>query len=67
MYETELQRLQRKRDQAWECAGCARRDGDVKDEARWLEEARKYTEQIQEIRNMDDVTESMILKELREE
>jgi hypothetical protein len=33
-------RQQRKIDQAFEQAGCARQDGDKKDEERWLKEAR---------------------------
>lgn len=34
-------RQQRKIDQAFEQAGCARHDGDKKDEERWLAEARR--------------------------
>lgn len=34
-------RQQRKIDQAFDLAGCARRDVDKKDEERWLKEARR--------------------------
>jgi hypothetical protein len=32
----------RKANQAWELAGCARQDGDTKDEQRWTAEARVW-------------------------
>lgn len=41
-----LEKLRRKRDQAWELAGCARRDGDHKDEQRHTENARRYSREI---------------------
>jgi hypothetical protein len=49
MPETELDRLRRKRDQAWEMAGLARQDGDMADAQRQTEAARQYTEQIQQL------------------
>jgi hypothetical protein len=44
-YEQEIARLRRKEDQAWECAGCARTDGDKADEQRWFTKAREYAAQ----------------------
>lgn len=35
--------VRRKRDQAWEFAGCARTDGDHVDETRWMKEASRLT------------------------
>ena len=46
MPEAAIDKLRRKRDQAWENAGCARRDGDLRDEMRWIQEARKLSEAI---------------------
>lgn len=46
--DPQLARLQRKRDQAWESAGLARRDGDLADEDRWTKEARSYEALIRE-------------------
>lgn len=43
-----LEKLRRKRDQAWDLAGCARRDGDKKDEQRWTNEALRYSKLIYE-------------------
>lgn len=40
MADWTLEKLLRKRDQAWEMAGLARTDGDTKDEARHTEDAR---------------------------
>ena len=40
--EAILDRLRRKANQAWEMAGCARQDGDYKDEERYTAEAREY-------------------------
>lgn len=48
MKDQYLERLRRKRDQAWEMAGCARQDGDKADEIRRTEEARDYSRQIKE-------------------
>jgi hypothetical protein len=45
----DIERLRRKRDQAWEMAGLARQDGDRVDEERRTEEAREYARQIQEL------------------
>ena len=44
--ESELDRLRRKEDQAWELAGCARVDGDRVDEKKWTEEARRLQDKI---------------------
>ena len=41
-YETDYEYHRRKSDQAWELAGCARRDGDTKEEIRWTEKAREH-------------------------
>lgn len=38
--------LRRKRDQAWELAGCARQDRDTADEVRWTKKAREYNAEI---------------------
>jgi hypothetical protein len=43
-----LERYRRKRDQAYEMAGCARMDGDRTDETRWLNEAKEYERLIKE-------------------
>lgn len=43
-----LERLRRKRDQAWETAGLARQDGDKDDEKRRTDEVREYQRQIAE-------------------
>lgn len=48
MSSDELERLRRKRDQAWEMAGLARQDGDKDDEKRRTDEAREYQRQIAE-------------------
>ena len=50
MGESVLDRYRRKRDQAWEMAGLARQDGDKKDEARWIAEAREYERLIGELK-----------------
>jgi hypothetical protein len=42
----DLPTLRRKRDQAWECAGLARKDNDPADEERWILEATKYMAEI---------------------
>jgi hypothetical protein len=42
-----LEKLRRKRDQAWDMAGLARMDGDRKDEERRIAEARKYEAEIE--------------------
>jgi hypothetical protein len=47
----ELNRLRRKENQAWECAGLARRDGDLKDAERWTNEAREWARKIKEWRD----------------
>ena len=44
----ELERLRRKRDQAYELAGLAREDGDKIDELRWLKEAKEYEAKIRD-------------------
>jgi hypothetical protein len=44
--DPELDRLRRKRDQAWELAGLARQDDDKADELRRTEEARELQRQI---------------------
>lgn len=41
-----LERLRRKRDQAWEMAGCARQDRDKADEKRWTDEAIRLSKEI---------------------
>ena len=41
-------RNQIKADQAWEMAGLARQDGDLADEKRWTQEARKYAQLARE-------------------
>lgn len=46
---TDVQRLRRKRDQEWEMAGCARQDGDLKDEKERLERAALMTKRIAEL------------------
>lgn len=46
--DNHLSNLVRKRDQAYELAGCARRDGDKKDEEKHLADAREYQRQITE-------------------
>jgi hypothetical protein len=38
--------LRRKRDQAWEMAGFARKDNDRADELRWINKAQRYTAEI---------------------
>lgn len=45
----ELERMRRKRDQAWELAGYARQDGDTKDEQRWTAEAQEWEHKIREV------------------
>ena len=47
--ESELDRLRRKRDQAWEMAGLARQDGDEKAVAKHHQEAAEFTKQIKEL------------------
>jgi len=37
-----------KADQAWDCAGLARQDGDLLDSARWTKEARKWEQMYSE-------------------
>ena len=44
-----IERLRRKRDQAWEMAGLARQDGDSADQKRWTDEAREYQRQLAEL------------------
>lgn len=44
-----LEKMRRKRDQAWENAGCARVDGDKADEASWTKEAREWERKIGEL------------------
>jgi hypothetical protein len=46
-----LDRMRRKRDQAWEMAGLARRDNDKTDEARHTAEARDWERRISEYLN----------------
>ncbi len=41
-----LEKLRRKRDQAWEMAGMARQDGDKVDEEKHTKDARKYQVEI---------------------
>lgn len=41
-----LEKLRRRRDQAWELAGLARVDNDVPDMERWTAEARRVAEEI---------------------
>ena len=53
MIETELDRLRRKRDQAWDMAGLARQDGDTKDSERRTKEAREYEKQIRDLLRKD--------------
>ena len=48
MSETVIERLRRKRDQAWEMAGLARQDGDEADCIRRMEEAKEYSRLIAE-------------------
>lgn len=43
-----LERLKRKRDQAWDMAGNARQDRDTAAEKKYTEEARDYCRQIKE-------------------
>lgn len=50
--ETEIQRLRRQADRAWEMAGLARKDRDRADEVRWTKEARELDRQIKELRNV---------------
>jgi hypothetical protein len=38
--------LRRKRDQAWEMAGFARKDEDRADELRWINKAQRYAAEI---------------------
>ena len=45
----DLERLRRKRDQAWEMAGLAWKDGDKKDEEKHTREAQEYARQIREL------------------
>lgn len=52
--DEQLNRLRRKRDQEWELAGCARQDGDVKDEALHIAKAQDYAKQISAHLKMDD-------------
>lgn len=47
--ETDLKRLSRKRDQAWEMAGCARQDNDTADEKRWTDAARRISHRIKQL------------------
>lgn len=47
-YESDLDKLRRKRDQAWELAGCARVDGDKEDEKRLTNEARRLAQLVSE-------------------
>jgi hypothetical protein len=51
--DPEIARLQRKRDQEFELAGCARHDSDKVDEMRHLEKAEEYKQQIKEFRGED--------------
>ena len=48
MADWTLEKLRRKRDQAWDMAGLARTDGDTKDEARHTEDARSCQRVISE-------------------
>lgn len=41
-------KLRRKAEQAWEMAGCARRDHDSKDEQKWIKVAQKYDQELKE-------------------
>lgn len=43
-----LERLRRKRDQAWDMAGLARQDGDMVDAAKQTAAAKDYQRQINE-------------------
>lgn len=43
-----LERMKRKRDQAWDMAGLARQDGDTADAQRRTDEARDWSRQIKE-------------------
>jgi len=54
MAETTYQYHRRKADQAWELAGCARRDGDTADEKRWTEEARNHDRLAAEARRAEE-------------
>ena len=47
--DAQVERLRRKRDQAWEMVGLARQDGDRADEARWTHRAKEYARQISEL------------------
>lgn len=47
-YESDLDKLRRKRDQAWELAGCARVDGDKINEKHWTDEVRRLAQLISE-------------------
>lgn len=45
----QIERLRRKRDQAWEMAGLARKDQDTADELRHTNEAKEYSRQLSEL------------------
>lgn len=45
--EDSYEHCRRKADQAWEMAGLARQDGDLKDAERYTKEARKWEQQQQ--------------------
>lgn len=47
--ETNPERCRRKRDQAWEMAGCARVDRDLVDEQNRTEEAQAWAKRLGEI------------------
>lgn len=53
MSESRLEKLQRKRDQAWELAGMARKDNDHEDEVKWSRIAKDYQEQIAAYRGVE--------------
>jgi hypothetical protein len=46
--DSQLERMRRKRDQAWDMAGLARQDGDTKDEKRHTDEAIEWENKIKE-------------------
>ena len=49
-YTWTIEKLRRKCNQAWDLAGCARRDGDTADERRWTDLARRYAAILTEVR-----------------
>lgn len=47
--DPKVERLRRKRDQAWEMAGLASQDGDIKDCERRMAEATDYSRKLHEL------------------